>query len=196
MSRLRRLNCDSRSIPFAAEVLEVRSLLSAGASAVRAAVHHAAVESPAAKLPPIFQGSVDALVQITPFGNQNPGTGTALIQHSTLTVGSKMTASYTISFSDNGTPATIKGTISGTIQGSDPEGDLTFYPFQPTGGKVTLTETVAGKTIKATATPSGNTITLVMKGSSFVQLGFGDTFSQKAKGGFAGEFMAETFAVP
>jgi hypothetical protein len=192
MSRIRRLNGHSQPIPVAAEVLEVRSLLSAGASAVHAAMHHAAIQSPAVKQPPIFQGAAIAVIQITG-GSSHNATGTALVPHFTKAVGSKVTASFTFSFSDGGNPATIKGTYSGTVRQIEQQFPLTIYGLDVTGGKLTLTEKVGGKTIKATATPAGNTTLLELNNGVFDSMGINDSVSLTAKGGFAGKAIQGSF---
>jgi hypothetical protein len=169
-----------------AEVLEVRSLLSAGATAVHAAMHHAAIESPAAKQPPIFQGAVDASIKISGHADAN-GTGTVLVPHFQLSVGSKVTASFTFSFSDGGNPATIKGTFTGTVRQIDLKLPLTIYRLDATGGKMTLTEKVAGKTVKATATPTRSGTALVLSDTGFREMATTGTFSLTAKGGLPGK---------
>jgi hypothetical protein len=176
----------------AAEVLEVRSLLSAGASAVHAAIQHAAIQSPAVKPPPTYKGAVSGAIAIGPPPDFATN-GTALVSHFTQTNGSKVKVSFTLSFSDGGTPATIKGNFSGTIQGIQAVATLTIFTLQPTGGKLTLTEKVGGKTIKATATPAGNTTLLELNNGVFDSMGINDSVSLTAKGGFAGKAIQGSF---
>jgi hypothetical protein len=169
----------------------VQSQMAIQSSPVHAAMHHAAIESPAAKQPPIFQGPAHGTIAIS--GRPNASfTGTALVPHFQLSVGSKATASFTFSFSDGGTPATIKGTFTGTVRAIVLQLPQTIYGIPATGGKLTLTEKVGGKTIKATATPSIAGMTTDLE--DFDSLMINGDFSAKAKGGFAVQHITVGFS--
>jgi hypothetical protein len=176
----------------AAEVLEVRAQLSAGAAAVHAALVHAALHTPAVKSPPVFQASAGAVIGITGHPSADAA-GTAFIPHFTESVGSKVSLSFTFSFSDNGTPATVKGTFRGTVRQIDLSPPATIYGLDTTGGKATLTEKAGGKTIKATAIPAPSLSALVLNDTGLQQAAMVYTFSATAKGGFAGKTLNVNF---
>lgn len=189
MSQRRPQGYCAHSFFAAAEVLEVRSLLSAGPSAVHAAMPHSNIQSPAVKSPPTFQGTVSALITI-PGHTDAIATGTALVSHFAETFDSKVKASFTLAFSDGGTSATIKGTYRGMIQGMGQLPPETIFQLSATGGKLTLTENVEGKTIKATAAPTNDVLAgLALDDGDFQRMRIVGAFSVKAQGGFSGKVI-------
>jgi hypothetical protein len=110
MSRLRRTQYASFLPTVAAEVLETRALLSAGAAAAHAAVQHAQAHtiSPAAKT--VF----DIDVTTSASGSAHfPGSMT--VSKINLTPGTHVTAHVTVNVAPH---HTLKGTISGQVQSS------------------------------------------------------------------------------
>lgn len=127
MSRLRRTRSFSFFPIVAAEVLETRALLSAGASAAHAAVQHAHAHaiSPAAKT--VFEIDVTTSVSGS---NHFPGTMT--VSKVSVTPGAHITAHVTVNL---GPHHTLKGTISGQVQSSVVGAQSTTLTLSP-GGKL------------------------------------------------------------
>jgi hypothetical protein len=138
--------------PAAAEVLEVRSLLSAG-SAVHQAEHFAAQQVAPAKLQ---QVAVTALVNIngTP-SSSSPATSFAISPIS-LTPGSvvKAHASFTVVF-QNIQPVTFTGSFSAKVISSGPFLSGTKVELNPTGGTFVAHFTENGHKMKELLVPLG-----------------------------------------
>jgi len=170
MHRLRRKNECSLGLPVAAEVLESRALLSAGAAAVHAATQHAAALHPAthhvtqAKIPS-FQGTVLA-------GETLAG-GTPLFRGATLSVtsfspqaGATVSAHFKHFFKSGNAQASITGTFKGKITNVIPlAGNGVEYDVQPIGS---VTFLAMGQ--KFTATPDGTPLRLRYSAGIFVKL--------------------------
>lgn len=167
MNRLRRLNDHSLSIPVAAEVLEVRSLLSAG---VHAAVAHAQHVLPAGSKPAVptilFPASTDSTFDIhgtvlgAPFvikslhfttTSQHP-TGIAEVGKSV-----KFTVNELIGQTQGDvTINSIKGTIGGKIAFiNSPGGGANELEIVPSG-HFTISATVSGHKINVTVSPDAS----------------------------------------
>jgi hypothetical protein len=179
MSRLRRLNSGSRLFHVAAEVLEVRSLLSAGGAAAHAAMHHAAThdavgQTHAAGPLVAFHGAASATVNI---GDDKVDSPAHLsVSKFEVALGSKVKASFSLSIPQQGTHTSIKGTFSGTIiniAGST-------MTLAPTSGSMTYSQKSAGKTVKATATPDGNQLELSLVNGAFFVIDGTDSFPPNA----------------
>lgn len=116
MSRLRRTRCESFSPAVAAELLETRSLLSAGAAAAQAALHHAQSAAHGAQpglTPSAAKVVYDVEATLSFSGQSLHVPGTMTVSKIRLTPGSHITAHVTL----NGLPKdTIKGTITGQVQ--------------------------------------------------------------------------------
>jgi hypothetical protein len=127
MSRLRRKRCVAFLSTVAAEVLETRALLSAGAAAAHAAVQHAQgqVISPAAKT--VFD--IDVTTSVSGSAHFS---GFMTVSKISLTPGAHITAHVTVNVAPG---HTIKGTISGLVQSSLPGAQDTTVTLTP-GGKL------------------------------------------------------------
>jgi hypothetical protein len=181
MSRLRRQSHCAHSIPVAAEVLESRSLLSAGAAAVHAATQHAAALHPAqhhsnqAKIP-AFKGTVVAAETITgdPLGDYR-GADISVASFSP-TVGANVSATFKIL---NGN-ISITGTFKGQITAVNPILPAYFeYDVQDVGS---LTFTDRGQ--KFTAAADGTPLKLYYSKGVFAELKVNVVFPATAGGGF------------
>lgn len=127
MSRLRRTRCNSITLPVAAEVLETRALLSAGAAAAHAAVQHAQAQALAPAAKTVFD--IDVTTSVSPSTHYS---GTMTVSKVSVTPGAHITAHITV---DLGPHHTLKGTISGQVQSSVVGAQSTTLTLSP-GGKL------------------------------------------------------------
>ena len=195
MSRRRRLYGCSSISPAAAEVLEARALLSAGAAAVHAATHHAAIQTQAVESLAPFHKTLTTLVTIT----DSPASSVAgnfSLSNVNAAVGSKVKASFSFPVSSGGTTFSIKGTFEGTVDSVQAAGGLTTLTLDPTGGSIAVTEKAGGQTFKATAFPDGTQVSLVFYNGSFVRLGVSDRFPPSPTGPLAGKSISMLFYQP
>jgi hypothetical protein len=197
MNRLRRKPVESSPIPVAAEVLEARSLLSAGAAAAHAAQRHhqAAVPEPAlepfsAKVKGFGEVLIPSLkIDVSLSGSFTPPKA-ALPAGSTLPVGSKVKISFSFSTDNGGLKLSLKGTFQGTVTKSVVAGELIQSTVSPTGGKLVYTEKQPGhKTLTAKGAPDGTTSQLFQEVSdgSFENLAVIDAFIPTAPAGFVNQ---------
>lgn len=205
MQRLRRPRQRHESVPVAAEVLEVRDLLSSAAAAVHGAMHHAAIQQaggPTAGVAPgaAYHVSTQAGVSLDfdpPFFL--PGTF-SLSNIKSVAVGTKISAHFSFTLTQSpGTTATLKGSFSGTISSvNDFAGSKSIF-LTPTGGSISYFQKNNGAvSFNVKAAPNGTPIQLViLDGSSaFVSLGGTDGVKPGGKGLDIHDFIAVSVAAP
>lgn len=127
MSRLRRNRCDSFLVAIAAEVLETRALLSAGAATAHAAVQHAQAQALAPAAKTVFD--IDVTTSVS---GSTHFSGAMTVSKVSVTPGAHITAHITV---DLGPHHTLKGTISGQVQSSVVGAQSTTLTLSP-GGKL------------------------------------------------------------
>jgi len=194
MSRLRRQSHCAPSYRVAAEVLEARSLLSAGAAAAHAALHAAGTHQaphPAAQIPvQAFHGSV--IGQVSP-GADTPTLYPFKLSVSTINVAvnAKVTVQASYSLKILGTSVTFKATYTGVIQSFATVGEVTKIQLSPTGGSFTETVKTPGKPIEtASAFSNGSPMQINVAGAQFFEFQATDVFPPSAPGGLANEPLA------
>jgi hypothetical protein len=205
MSRLRRVRGDSRLFSIAGELLEIRSLLSAGAGAALAAANQAALahasEAPAAKSPQASAVPVLASFAVNGIIKTSGIPGTLSLSITKLDIGGQVTGKFSLSQgskSGGGDYVTARGTFSGHIVGIA-GGALhpTAYTVTFETGSVHETQRISGHTTSVTAVHpphnSVNTITLVLEGTSLAYLD-APYSSTKLPGG--GKFELEASPAP
>ena len=161
MSRLRRQKCDSFPAILAAEVLEARSLLSAGATAVHQATH-AADQAVARSPDPHVQAALEVTVQLSEpgFFQQLPG-GALTITPVVLKQGAHVTIHVTAVDNSGVSPVTYTANIKGKITSWHDVGISTQVSLIPTG---TVTgKTASGQTIGTAKAQKGEPLTLTLK---------------------------------
>jgi len=195
MQRLRRTRQRQELVPVAAEVLELRALLSSATAAVQGATHHAAVQqaaNPAVHIAPqaAFHGLVQSSVsiagappQLLPF--------TFSIGNVHVVLGAHVSARFSFSVTSGGNKVSLKGSLVGTIAAFGPiPGGKTLVTITPTGGSMVYSEKVPGHPLfKATAIPNGSPILLELTTATnaFERIGATDVFRPTAPGGLAGQ---------
>jgi hypothetical protein len=147
MHRLRRFHDVSVCSPVAAEVLESRSLLSAGAAAARAATQHAAALHDAAPIQP------DTSLPGLALADRNGGIATAFAGHFTsaqvhTTIGGKVNVKFTGTFLKGNTTETLKVSFSGKVSAEHPGIGTADFTLEPTGGAFTATAKTPGEATK------------------------------------------------
>jgi hypothetical protein len=143
MNRLRRRSGALEFAPLAAEVLPTRTLLSAGAAAAHAAVHHAGAQ------PGSGIGSDAQSVNVSAFLSLNNGTpvqfqGTIVVTHLGTAIGSRITAHFQGTANTGGQTASVKISFSGKITQITGPSDLQTFTLQRTGGSLALTVQTPG----------------------------------------------------
>jgi hypothetical protein len=177
--------------PVAAEVLEIRDLLSSAAAAVHGATHHAAIQQPPDPAAQLAPRSLHATVQISftvEGGIAEPFTGQLTLSKVKQTIGAHVTAHISISSAATGNRGTVKGSFVGTIAniGVNPQGNV--LTITPTGGSVIVHQKKPGlSSTTAKAVPNGTATTLVMAGDTFVLLDATDVFTFSAPPDLAGK---------
>ena len=167
MAQLRRKPNEWAPGPVAAEVLEVRSLLSGAAAAVHAAELHAAHVHKAATVPSFsFKGSIGGTLNVPAFSFTHDFLGTLSISKTTLQPGAKFKASLSVPFIEDLTVRGIKGSLSATINSNVPSGANKVITLTPTGGSLTGSLTFSGMTIKTTLLPKNVPFTLTIDSSN------------------------------
>jgi hypothetical protein len=177
----------------AAEVLELRALLSSATAAVHGAAHHAAIQTanPAGQIGPEsapFHGIVQALVTID---SQPPQLvpGTFSIGKVNVALGSHVSAKFSFSITSGGNKISLKGSFVGTVASFGPAGPKTLVNITPSGGSMTLTVKQAGNpALKAIAIPNGTPILLALTTASntFFSMGTIDVFKPGSPAGLSG----------
>jgi hypothetical protein len=170
MHRLRRKNDCSLGLPVAAEVLESRALLSAGAAAVHAATQHAAALHPAT-----HHSTPTAMLSFkgTVIAGQTPAGGTPNYLGANLSVasfspqvGAKVSAHFNHVVKFGNAAATITGTFKGKITAVNSLGGGKFeFDVQETGS---VTISAGGE--KTTAPPDGTPLKLYYNSGLFQEL--------------------------
>jgi hypothetical protein len=170
----------------AAEVLEVRSLLSAGAAAVhQAAMHaaHAGELTPNTTLHPVVTPQLSA-------GGQTftgPTATSFSISQPSVTPGAvvKMHAAFTIII--DAIPVSFKGSFSGKVLSSGPFLGGTKIEVTPTGGSLVSHFVEAGKKLTETFVPQG-TVAEILLNSQGVFVDFSAAYVNKTHPGTPGVF--------
>jgi hypothetical protein len=146
MSRLRRFPDVSVYSPIAAEVLEYRALLSAGAAAAHAATQHAAGHD-AAQIHP--DTSLPGLAQAEKTGglpSSFPGHFTSAQVHTTI--GGKVNVKFIGSFQKGTSTETLKVSFSGKVSAVHNGIGTADFTVEPTGGAFTITIKTPGAATK------------------------------------------------
>jgi hypothetical protein len=181
-------------VPVAAEVLEGRALLSAGAAAAHAAQHHAVTQAHAVE-PHAFHGSV---IAVELFGIDPPKNvpGSFSISNVKVALGAKMTAHFNSTLNLNGLKISLKATYIGTVNLITPQGQSTVLALTPTGGKLVLSEKGAGVPhVTATAISNGSTMHLTQQQGLFEQLTATYLFGPNEPLGFANQPISFKFTL-
>lgn len=166
MSRLRRLNSGSSLPPVAAEVLELRDLLSSGGAAVHLAQQHAALQTQA--LEPL---ALHANVQAALWVNHHSVIGLAALGKVTVptfspTVGSRVIAKFSLP-SLTANQISVAATFSGRITSIAVSGSQETFTIAPTGGSLMLKEESGNRIVPAKALPDGSDWNLVLENGGF-----------------------------
>jgi hypothetical protein len=198
MSRLRRVRCDSTPFPVLAEILEARSLLSAGAGALHAAASHAthatAGKLPAVTPPPPSGVPVVGSIDVRGIGTAANVPGTLSLSISGLQYGDPMSGAFNLSQgskSGGGDYVTAKGTFSGHITAIvNKNGGPTLYIMVYDKGKVHEVERLSGTTTRLTApAPHDPVLLMLLNGDSSLVQGDLSYSIPRGKGGGALHFQ-------
>jgi hypothetical protein len=187
------------SFPVAADVLEVRALLSSAASAAHAAVHHAELHSSTretgAVAPPGFHAKeITAQIVIQTGQPQNVPVKFSLSRFNPVE-GAKVTAHASASVVVAGNKFTLKATFVGTIHLVEVIGNSSEIAATPTGGSIAYSMKGPSGNFKATALPDGFDLIVDLNGGNFTSFNTIDAFPANAPPGFANqtiEFIVDT----
>jgi hypothetical protein len=149
------------SLPFAiaAEVLEVRALLSAGAVSTHIAQRHAADT--------FANMNKHAIADIT-LGTNTLPIAMGILSMPTVKAqdGAKVTAHFSFSEPSGAATLSFKGTFQGKITSSTTQAGATKITINPTGGSIVMSEKATGiKTVKVKAIPDGSSLELDLDAS-------------------------------
>ena len=179
-------SAESFCLPAAAEVLEVRALLSSAAGAAHAAVHHANLQTHA--IAPLTFSSTHALGQI----QINNGAATTIPVSGNLTastlqlgVGSKVTVKVTFPPFGSPHPESVTATFTGTVASIDSGIGIQTFTINPTGGSLTLKGFFNNKSVTAKAFPDGTPWTIEVLTGGFRLISESFRFGPKTSGGLA-----------
>lgn len=200
MTPLRRTQRDSWTVPVAAEVLELRALLSAGGAVAHAVQHQHHVVAPALTVEPsAFRGNVLAHINIAGGVDLPNVPGTFSAPTVKLVLGSKVTTSFSFSRSNAGSTQTIKGTFQGTITNIQTGALDSKITLHPTGGSLVFTDKQPGhKTITAKAIPliAADITVRQMNTGSFEYFQATDVFLPTAPAPYANHPVSLTIELP
>jgi hypothetical protein len=188
MGRNRQVRQRQGVLPVAAEVLEVRSMLSAGAAAAHAVAHRAA-EHVRTIEPHKFNGPLNVQIQVG-VGTPEVFPGTFSLSNVKLAVGAKVTAHVLVTETSNGITSSFKGTFQGSISKITTNVGNNFITVTPTGGSIVYTQREPGtKTFIAKAFPTATPMQLVLVSSTgeFATLKVTELFPSTAPGLFANQ---------
>jgi hypothetical protein len=182
---MRRTRPSAGLIPVAAEVLEVRALLSSSAAAVH---HHGHGHGHAQTH---FNGPATAAVTI---GANTPvnAAGTYQMNNVKIVDGSQMTAHFHFKGDINGHQVNLQGTFLGKIASSLVNGTTTTVTVNPHGGNIRYSDTFNGTTSSGTAFPNGTQMTLVFENGVFSSLTVTDAFGASASPSLANQTISLT----
>jgi len=180
---MRRTPPSAGLIPVAAEVLEVRALLSSSAAAVH---HHGHGHGHAQTH---FNGPATAAVTI---GANTPvdAAGTYQMNNVKFTTGSQMTAHFHFTGDINGHQVNLQGTFLGKIASSVVNGSTTTITVNPHGGSLFYSDTFNGTTSSGKAFPNGTQMQLVFVNGAFSSLTVTDAFSASASPSLANQTIS------
>jgi hypothetical protein len=168
-------------VPVAAEVLEMRALLSAGAAAVH---HHGHGHGGHAQTH--FNGPATAAVSIAG-GTAVDAAGTYQMNNVKVVDGSQVTAHFHFSGDVNGHQINLQGTFLGKIASSLVNGTTTTVTVNPHGGSITYSDTFNGTTASGKAFPNGTQMQLVFVNGVFSSLTVTDAFAASASPSLANQ---------
>jgi len=182
---MRRTRPSAGLIPVAAEVLEVRALLSSSAAAVH---HHGHGQGHAQTH---FNGPATAAVTI---GANTPvnAAGTYQMNNVKIVDGSQMTAHFHFTGDINGHQVNLQGTFLGKIASSLVNGTTTTVTVNPHGGSIRYSDTFNGTTSSGKALPNGTQMTLVFENGVFSSLTVTDAFGASASPSLANQTISLT----
>jgi hypothetical protein len=195
MLRKRRYRYRSEFALVAAEVLELRDLLSSATAAVHGATQHAellASNGPEGKLAPqAFHSAVQIKFTVAGgIGETFPGQFS--LSKVTLVDGSKVTAHFSVSNAQTGNEGSVKGTFVGKISTFGHVNAGTQVQITPTGGGVVIHTKTAGKSVTFKTAPNGTPIVLLLNNGNFVDMGEDTVYLPGAPPDLAGKTL-ETF---
>jgi hypothetical protein len=158
MRRRRRDRSDAFPGGLAAEVLELRSLLSAATAhvAVHAAVNYQHAVHPASAPAFSYNGPIAGTLDVPAFGLSHSYSGTLTIAKTTLNAGASFKAALNVpTVGDVGgfTIGTITGSLSGKITNVVPQGSNQVITIAPKGGSLTASVTFSDITVKPKLAP-------------------------------------------
>jgi hypothetical protein len=175
MYRMRRRNGASMLSPVAAEVLEGRALLSAGAAAAHAAVHHAQVH----QIVPLHDSGIDPATA-KPIGvaevSKNGGTAFPFPGKFTTVklqsfIDGKVTVKFQSTIKNPGETDVLKLSFTGTVTAIQGVGNTTTFTVQPGGGTLLSTQKRPGEhTTKITGTLESPPFFFFKIGGSFSEI--------------------------
>jgi hypothetical protein len=146
MNRLRRVRRESSPFPIAADVLEVRALLS-GAAAVHSAAQHALAVAHAPAAGKITSTGYQVTVQIPDLLSVNnppvQGPGSLAITPVSTTVGSHVQVRVTAALTVDTIPALLTVSLKGKVLSSSSNGSTTTVHLAPSG-TFKFTSTISG----------------------------------------------------
>lgn len=164
---------------MAAEVLEVRSLLSGAAAAVHQAVAHAAgaeLLTPAKLLHPVVTPELTVSGQTF----TGPQAKSFSISQVSPKQGSIVNVHATFTVIDQNLPASFTGSFSGKVLSTQTLGNLTKVSLIPTGGSFVERFMLGGKKVALTLVPQG-TLGAVYFNTQGEFVSFGATYIVKAQ---------------
>jgi hypothetical protein len=183
---------------IAADVLEVRCLLSSAAGAAHAALHHATLEdhtvaTGSVKPPGFHSSNINAEVTI------QGGTPVAVpvkfsLAPFKLVNGAKVTAHASASEIVSGNKVTLRATFVGTIQLIEAAGAKVI--ITPTGGSIVDSIKGPSTHFTATAVPDGTDTLIFLNGGNFQSFGATDKFTANAPVGFANKTVQVVVDAP
>jgi hypothetical protein len=162
VARPRRTERDFAPIPVAAEVLELRCLLSSTAAAVarhalhaadRAQSHHGHAATPAGFS---YNGPIAGTLDVPAFSLSHSYAGTLVISKTTLQAGAAFKATLnipTVGAVGGFAVGAITGSLSGKITNVVPQGSNQVITIAPKGGSLTAAVTFSHITVKPKLTP-------------------------------------------
>lgn len=162
MARLRRTQRESWNVSLAAEVLELRSLLSSSAAAVAGYALHAAHQTQSHHGHTLtapgfsYNGPIAGTLDVPSFGLSHSYSGTLVIANTTLQSGAAFKATLNVpAVGDVGAfnIGVITGKLSGKITSVVPQGNDQVITITPKGGSLTASVTFSHITAKPKLTP-------------------------------------------
>jgi hypothetical protein len=192
MSRLRRLNSSCQLSSAAAEVLELRALLSSGAGAVHAAQQHAALQTQAGA-PHAIHTTATVGIAIDKNGAEFfPVPARVTVSTLSPIVGSHVTLKVSLPHLFPGTKHdSLTATLSGTVQEINPSGiGQTQFVVSATGDRLTLkTQGLDGPVTEKAIPLAGGEWQFLVQNGAFLSAITNFQFAPTAPPGVAGHFV-------